>query len=144
MVLTVIPEMEVQPYRLKFMDPGGVAIDGSGNIFLADAYNHRIRKIDLNGIITTVAGNGNAGYSADGVLAPNSKLNYPYGVAVDSNGVLYIADRNNSRIRKVSLAVSYNANAASGAVPTPSEYNKGGDGQRSRQHRRTREEGLCF
>ncbi|MEI7024721.1 NHL domain-containing protein [Paenibacillus sp. y28] len=105
--------------------PRGVAIDSSGNIFIGDAYNHRIRKIDLDGIITTVAGNGIAGYSSDGVSANVSRLNYPYGVAVDSNGILYIADRNNSRIRKVSLAVSYNANSGSGTVPTPSEYNHG-------------------
>jgi len=110
----------------QFKGPRGMTIDSGGNIFFADAYNHRIRRVDaISGIITTVAGNGLEGYSSDQMLAPSSKLNYPYGVALDSNGVMYIADRNNSRIRKVSLAVSYNANSGIGTVPQPGEYNKG-------------------
>ena len=65
-------------------------------------YNHRIRRVDTKGIITTVAGNGTAGYSGDGVPATSASLNYPRAVAIDAAGYLYIADTMNNRIRKVS------------------------------------------
>jgi sugar lactone lactonase YvrE len=81
--------------------PFSVTVDGAGNLFIADYYNYRIRKVDTNGIITTVAGNGNTGYSGDNVAATNTSLYYPSGVAVDAAGNLFIADNSNSRIRKV-------------------------------------------
>ena len=77
-------------------------MDSNGNIYIADSYNNRIRKVNsITGIITTVAGNGTEGYSGDGGLATNAELYYPFGVAVDSNGNIYIADSGNNRIRKV-------------------------------------------
>jgi len=79
----------------------GVAVDASGNIYIADTFNHRIRKISA-GTITTVAGNGVSGYSGDGGPATNAQLSYPWAVALDSSGNLYIADANNHVIRKVS------------------------------------------
>ncbi len=82
--------------------PQGVAVDGDGNIFIADRNNHRIRKVDAaTGVISTVAGNGTAGFSGDGGLAVDAMLNFPKRVAVDSAGNLFIADLNNARIRKV-------------------------------------------
>jgi len=83
--------------------PYGVAFDVSGNILIADSWNSRIRKVDTNGIITTVAGNGGSGYSGDGGAATNAyaELNYPEGVGFDAFGNLYIADKGNNRIRKV-------------------------------------------
>ena len=81
--------------------PWGVAVDKNGVIFIADTKNHRIRKISNNGIITTIAGNGIQGFSGDGGLATNAQLKSPYGVAVDKNGVIFIADTHNDRIRKV-------------------------------------------
>jgi RHS repeat-associated protein len=81
--------------------PNGVAVDATGNIFIADTYNHRIRKVDTNGIITTVAGNGTYGYSGDNGPAINAGLFYPNDVAVDTAGNLFIADTVNYRIRKV-------------------------------------------
>jgi hypothetical protein len=81
--------------------PSGVAVDGPGNLFIAEWGNSRIRKVDTNGIITTVAGNGTAGYSGDGGVATNASLGWIYGVAVDGAGNLFIADESNSRIRKV-------------------------------------------
>jgi sugar lactone lactonase YvrE len=81
--------------------PTGVFIDASGNLFIADCYNHRIRKVSTAGIITTVAGNGTLGYMGDGGTATNAELNYPWGVSVDAGGNLFIADENNNRIRKV-------------------------------------------
>ena len=85
-------------------NPYGVAIDGSGNIYIADYYNNRIRKVTPAGIITTVAGNGTLAYAGDGGYATAAELNDPTGVAVDGNGNLYIADFGNSRIRKVNAA----------------------------------------
>jgi hypothetical protein len=82
--------------------PTGVAVDSSGNLFLVDESNNRIRKVSTNGIITTVAGNGTNGYSGDGGAATNAEINYPYGVRVDAAGDLFIADYGNYRVRKVS------------------------------------------
>ena len=82
-------------------DPDGVAVDSSGNIYIADTGNNVIRKVSTNGIITTVAGNGTAGYTGDGGVATLAELNAPYGVAVDSSGTLYIADRDNNVVRMV-------------------------------------------
>jgi hypothetical protein len=81
--------------------PGAVAVDGSGNLFIADTSNNRIREVS-GGIITTVAGNGAYGYNGDNISATSAELDYPYGVAVDNSGNVYIADTWNDRIRKVS------------------------------------------
>ena len=81
--------------------PQDVAVDSFGNLYIADSWNSRIRKVDINGIITTVAGNETPGFSGDGGLATEASLRYPYGVAVDSTGNLYIADLGNLNIRKV-------------------------------------------
>lgn len=81
--------------------PSDVAVDNIGNIFIADTYNHRIRKVDTNGIITTIIGNGIAGFSGDGGPASLAQLNEPNGIAVDNIGNIYIAEVGNNRIRKV-------------------------------------------
>jgi len=83
-------------------DTFGVAMDGAGNLFIADTSNHRIRKVSSSGIITTVAGNGSQGFSGDGGPAINAQLSGPSGVAVDSAGNLFMTDFYNFRIRKVS------------------------------------------
>jgi sugar lactone lactonase YvrE len=84
--------------------PAGVGLDTYGNLFFADYYNNRIRKVDTNGIISTVAGGGIAAFSGDGGPATNASLAAPYGVALDASGNLYIADYTNNRIREVQLA----------------------------------------
>ncbi|MBD2701400.1 hypothetical protein IC229_12175 [Spirosoma sp. BT702] len=90
----------------RLTQPTGVALDAAGNLYIADQYNHRIRKVNAtNGNISTVAGNGSANYSGDGGAATSASLNYPTGVAIDAAGNLYIADKMNHRIRKV-LAVN--------------------------------------
>ncbi len=81
--------------------PQGVAVDSAGNLYIADTHNSAIRRVAVNGTITTVAGNGNAGYLGDGGQATLAELYGPYGVTVDSGGSLYIADSYNSAIRKV-------------------------------------------
>jgi len=81
--------------------PYGVAIDRADNLFIADSKNNRIRKVTSNGYITTVAGNGIAGYSGDNGTATSAELYFPTGVAVDSMGNLFIADISNHCIRKV-------------------------------------------
>ena len=82
-------------------DPNGVAVDSSNNIYIADISDNRIRKVDASGIITTVAGNGAAGYSGDGGSALAASLNNPNGVSVDASGNIYIADTSNNCIRMV-------------------------------------------
>jgi len=82
--------------------PLGLALDSSGNLYIADFTNNRVRKVSAGGVISTVAGNGNSGYSGDGGSAVNATLNGPTAVAVDSNGDLFIADPNNNVVREVS------------------------------------------
>ena len=85
----------------------GLYMDAFGNLFISDSFNNRVRKVNVNGIITTVAGNGSPSYSGDGGAAANAGLNAPRGVVVDSSGNLFIADSGNSRIRMVSRFASY-------------------------------------
>lgn len=84
------------------LTPWGLCLDASGNLYIADGTDSRVRKVDTNGIITTIAGNGTNDYSGDGGLAVNACMNSPNGVAVDEAGNVYIADSNNHRIRVVS------------------------------------------
>jgi uncharacterized protein (TIGR03437 family) len=103
--------------------PFGVAVDAAGNLFIADTYNYRVRKVSPGGIISTVAGNGSLGFfSGDGGPATSASLNWPYGVAVDAAGNLFIADYNNYRVRKVSPGGIISTVAGNGA------YKFSGDG----------------
>ncbi len=81
--------------------PQGVAVDGSGQIFIADTGNYRIRFVNAGGTISTIAGNGHTSYLGDNGPAWAGSLLLPQGIAFDSAGNLYIADQNNLRIRKV-------------------------------------------
>ena len=97
----------------QLRSPDGVAVDGSGNLYIADTWNHRIRKVTAStGAISTVAGSGTAGFGGDGgsATAAAARLSFPQGVAVDGSGNLYIADTYNLRIRKV--------DASTGAIST--------------------------
>jgi len=79
----------------------GVATDAAGNVYIADQYNHRIRKVNTSGTVSTYAGNGSAGYEGDGGLAYQTSLYYPTGVAVDGAGDVIIGDYDNERVRLV-------------------------------------------
>jgi sugar lactone lactonase YvrE len=81
--------------------PQGVAVDASGNLYIADTYDERIRRVGTNGIITTIAGTGQAGFSGDGSVATGAMFSTPYGVALDASGKVYVADLDNNRIRRV-------------------------------------------
>jgi uncharacterized protein (TIGR03437 family) len=84
--------------------PWGVAVDGAGNLFIADWGNNRIRKVTSAGTISTVAGNGTVGFTGDGLSAVSAELAAPEAVAVDAVGDVFIADTNNNRIRKLTPA----------------------------------------
>jgi trimeric autotransporter adhesin len=87
----------------QFCGPEHLWVDSHGNLYIADTYNRRVRKIDTNEIITTVAGNGEAGPAHDGVRATNETLSKISGVAIGPDGALYVADSGHNRVRKVVL-----------------------------------------
>ena len=96
--------------------PFGIVVDVSGNLFISDKSNHRIRRVDTaTGVITTVAGDGAAGFSGDGGPATSTRLNLPRGVVVDASGNLFISDTFNHRIRRVEGIAA----VAPAATPTP-------------------------
>ncbi len=108
----------------SFNQPYGVAVDGVGNVYVADTYNHKIRKITPSGVVSTLAGTGSAG-SNDGA-GSSATFSYPYDVAVDSSGNIYVADRNNYKIRKItpSGVVSTVAGTGSqGSINDPATFN---------------------
>jgi len=84
--------------------PTGLALDARGRLFITDTFNNRIRMVDRNGIITTVAGAGEAAYSGDGGAATAAALNAPAGLTFDAHGNLFIADQGNNAVRMVNKA----------------------------------------
>ena len=90
-----------QATRAELSVPSSVAVDSAGNVYIADTDNNRIRKVSPNGVITTFAGNGTAGYSGDGGPAIDAEFDSPTGVAVDSLGNVYVADLYNNCIRAI-------------------------------------------
>jgi sugar lactone lactonase YvrE len=96
--------------------PSGLAIDNAGNIYIADAYNNRIRKVAVNGLISTVAGTGISGYSGDGGAATSAQFNVPNDVAISSTNTLYISDWNNNVIRRMDATASVEGGNIDNAV----------------------------
>jgi sugar lactone lactonase YvrE len=107
--------------------PSGVAVDSVGNLYIADSLNYRIRKVDRNGIIATVAGNGQFEFSGDGGPATHARLNGPWSVALDSAGSLYISDYFNGRVRKVAPDGTITTVAGNGAS-VHTQFSGCGDG----------------
>ena len=101
--------------------PTGVAVDGAGDIFIADSHHNRVREVYASGPnagkITTVAGDGTAGYDSTATVATTTSLNVPGGVAIDGAGNLYIADTNNNVIRKVNLTTGSIRTVAGTSTP---------------------------
>lgn len=97
--------------------PFGVAVDAAGNLYIAEFANNRVRKVGVNGNISTLAGNGVSGYNGDGGQAANAMLAGPQSVAVDASGNVFIADSGNNRVRKV---------AANGVITTVAGNGVGG------------------
>jgi len=102
--------------------PYGVAVDNSGNIYIADQGNNAVRKVNAAGIISTIAGTGSAGYSGDGGTGASAALNWPNAVAADDSGNVYIADLGNNCIRKVNASGTITTIAGNGF------FGYGGDG----------------
>jgi uncharacterized protein (TIGR03437 family) len=106
--------------------PRAVAADGNGNLYIADTGNHRLRRVSADGIISTIAGTGVAGFSGDGDFALQAQLNAPEGILIDGSGNLWVSDTGNHRVRKlvplaaapVEIAEAVVVNAAS-MLPGP-------------------------
>lgn len=126
--------------RALLNGPFDIAFDRAGNLYFSDTFNNRIRRVAAgSGVITTVAGNGEKGYSGDGGPAIAAALAEPYGVVVDRAGNLYIADRLNRRVRRI--------DAASGVITTlagTGEAAYGGDGGPAAEAGLAEPNGLCF
>ncbi len=113
----VIGSLDGPALTATFRYPDGAAVDSQGNIFISDQSNHKIRKIDINGVVSTFAGSGVAGFlDGTGITA---KFYYPAGMAIDANDNLFVADYSNHRIRKITPAgvvTTYAGLATAGAV----------------------------
>lgn len=99
-----------------FSSPYGIVFDAAGNLYVADEYNHCIRKINTSGIISTIAGLGYPGFSGDGGPASDAALFYPNGICVDGSGNIFVTDNTNHRIRKINTAGIINTYAGNGTA----------------------------
>jgi len=105
-----------QATSAKLNNPTGVSFDVLGNKYIADYINNRIRKVNTAGVITTVVGNGTAGYSGDNIQATAAELTKPYGTVFDAAGNMYISDMYNHRIRKVNTSGIITTIAGNGII----------------------------
>ena len=127
--------------KAKLDQPFDVAFDRTGNLYLSDTFNHRIRRVDAKtGTITTVAGNGKKGFGGDGGKATDAMLNEPYGIELDAEGNLYIVDRLNYCVRKVDAKTAFITTVAG----TGGKSGFGGDGGAADRALLVEPNGLCL
>ena len=108
--------------------PTGVALDGAGNIYIADYFNQRIRKVDTSGVISTIAGDGTAGDTGDGGTATAAHVNYPWAIAVDGGGNVYFTERLGHRVRKIDKSGNITTVAGNGTTVSSLNGTDLGDG----------------
>ncbi len=127
-----------QAVKAEINQASGVAVDSSGNFYLADAFNNRIRKIDTSGVITTIAGSGVYSYSGDGGAATSAQLFAPHAAAIDANGNLFIADTDNNAVREVNSKGVISTIAGTGVAGSSGDNGRGNGGhaQSPARHRR--------
>jgi len=89
--------------KAQLSGPEGIAVDASGNLYIVDTYNQRIRYVNAAGMITTIAGNGVAGFSGDNGPAVSAQFSSPIGIALDASGAVYVADLDNNRVRRFTV-----------------------------------------
>jgi sugar lactone lactonase YvrE len=124
----------------KLLEPSGIAVDAAGNLYIADEGNNRIRRVSAStGTITTVCGNGTAGYTGDGSLASSAELNAPQDIFVDAANNLFITDLNNNVIRKID-GTTGKINTVAGDGTT----GYSGDGDLATTAKMRAPEGLCL
>jgi sugar lactone lactonase YvrE len=109
----------------RFNLPTAIAIDSDGNLYVADTMNHTIRRIDTDGNVTTVAGRAGTSGTADG-NGSSARFNEPSGIAVDNDGVIYVADTGNHLIRKIENGNVTTVAGTAGPIPAGEEYSSGG------------------
>lgn len=105
--------------NVQLLEPRNVAVGTSGSLYISDFAAHTVYKVPTNGVLSTLAGNGNAGFTGDGGSAILAQLKAPAGLAVDASGTVYIADSGNSRIRKISngiISTSYSVTSPTGVA----------------------------
>ena len=118
--------------------PQGVAADAAGNVYIADTLNHAVRKVTPDGVIRTLAGTGNPGYSGDGGPANQARLSLPSAVAVDANGNVYVADTGNNQVRRIDSLGTITTVDTGGIVERSAGSGGGSRGQRvHRRHRQS-------
>jgi len=124
----------------QLSNPTGLALDNRGNLYIADSGNERVRKVDLStGIITTIAGTGETGFTGDEKLATTARLANPLGLAIDKIGNLYIVDRGNNRVRKIDISTGIISTVAG-----TGEAGFSGDGALAKNAQLANPTGLAF
>jgi DNA-binding CsgD family transcriptional regulator/sugar lactone lactonase YvrE len=107
--------------------PQGIAVDSAGNVYIADTLNNRVMRVDADGTITTVAGDGDAGYAGDGKPGPSARLNLPTGLAIGFGDTLFIADTGNNVIRRLSADGTISTVAGTGEAGYRGDAGRAGD-----------------
>ncbi len=118
-----------QATKAQLFTAQGIAVDASNNFYIADTGNNVVRKVTAAGAISTIAGNGTAGFGGDNGAGPSAQLNAPQGLAVDSSGNLYVADTGNSRVRKITPGGAISTYAGSSSAGFAGDGGSAGSAQ---------------